>query len=283
MDEYVKISGEKLNKVMSPHLPRIPSEELDELLSKPGKLAPHAASMVMRLMYGARMAMPSLCVIIGRLSSQISRWTADSDRKLHRVFSYLDGALDKFLTGTLSTADVDVVKLISWPDADHNGDYMDTKSTSGFFLEIAGNDGRGMPLSWGCKKQGSTAQHTDEAEVVSMATSTRNELLPMQMLMQIILQRPVVAEIREDNAAAITAVMKGFSPALRHIYRTQRISLGFLHELVVPDPERSGDESEGRIELIKEPTATHKGDMFTKELEPKDFERALDLIRMRAE
>jgi hypothetical protein len=276
IDDYLNLSGTTLSKVASPFAPRVDGEALARLTSEAGEMAEHAAHCVMKLMYGARMALPYLCVIISRLSSQISRWTKDSDRRLHRVYCYLDHSLDVKLRGSLSTADIDSLKLVAWPDADLNGDAQDTKSTSGYYLELIGNHGRGMPLAWGAKKQGSTAVHTAEAEVVSMSTCVRNEAIPMQMLLEMIFRRPIDCEVREDNAAAIVAVTKGYSPTMRHLSRTQRVSLGMLHEIFEKEPV----EGEGRIRLVKAETSEHRGDAFTKELESHKFEHALDLIRM---
>ena len=276
VEDYVELSGNALEKVASPFAPRLVADALEKLTSEKGDMAEHAAHCVMKLMYGARMAMPYLCVVISRLSSQISRWTKDSDRRLLRVYSYLQNALDIKLRGSMSTADAESIKLVAWPDADLNGDVHDTKSTSGFYLEMVGSDGRGMPLAWGAKKQGSTAVHTAEAEIVSMSMCVRNELLPMQLLMEKIFQRPIHCEVMEDNAAAIVAVTKGYSPTMRHLSRTQRVSLGSLHEIFENKPA----ENEGSITLVKAETSVHRGDAFTKELEPHKFQDALALIRM---
>ena len=154
IDDYLNLSGTTLSKVASPFAPRVDGEALARLTSEAGEMAEHAAHCVMKLMYGARMALPYLCVIISRLSSQISRWTKDSDRRLHRVYCYLDHSLDVKLRGSLSTADIDSLKLVAWPDADLNGDAQDTKSTSGYYLELIGNHGRGMPLAWGGQETG---------------------------------------------------------------------------------------------------------------------------------
>ena len=88
-------------------------------------------------MYGTRMALPSLSVIVGRLSRLITKWTADADRRLLRIYQYLHGALNVKLTGCLSTADKETAVLRAWPDADLNGDYMTAKNTSGYFLEMS--------------------------------------------------------------------------------------------------------------------------------------------------
>ena len=282
--EYEKVKHEKISKVDSPYAPRVGDAELERLLAESGNLAGHAASLVMRLMYGVRMAAPHLSVAVNRLASLITKWSGDADRKLHRIFSYLSGANRLTLMGELSTADKDSVRLAAWPDADFAGDYMSTKSTSGYYLELFSGDdvlkqNRCFPISWGSNKQGCTSQHTGESEVVSLASCLRKELLPTQLLMEKLLRRPVDALILEDNNAAITAVNKGYSPNMRHLPRTQKTSIGLLHEIIVEEDITC--DSIGKIELMKVDTKVHKGDMFTKELEVRDFAAAVDLLGMK--
>ncbi|MCP4189305.1 MAG: Ty1/Copia family ribonuclease HI [Planctomycetaceae bacterium] len=204
----------------------------------------------------------------------------DSDRRLHRIFSFINGFSGLTLRGSLSTADRDSSVLIAWPDADHAGDFMITKSTSGYFVELASSRDvtkpeRNFPITWGCNKQGSTSQHTGEAETISLATCLRKELIPVQILMSKLLRRPIDAIMCEDNNTTISAIQKGYSPNMRHIARTQRTSIGLLHEMIV-EPEEN--QPEGKIELIKVDTKIHKGDMFTKELEVRDYIMAIDRI-----
>ena len=277
LEQYRTLSGKSVSIVATPHAPRIDPKDMNSLIETPGELAPHAASLLMKLMYGTRMAFPALAVVISRLASQVTKWTADSDRRLHRVYCYLSGALDQVLTGELATSDREMARIQAWPDADLNGCHLTTKSTSGFFLNIVGSNGRIFPLGWGSKKQGATAQHTAEAELISLASCLRSELIPVQSLMQEILQRPVEAELLEDNAATIIAVNRGYSLAMRHVRRTQRTSLGLIHDMITEEPE----EGQGRIRLIKASTADHLGDAFTKELDPRAFKDAMTAIGMR--
>ena len=65
-----------------------------------------------------------------------------------------------------------------------------------------------------------------------MAVGAREEAIPLQGLIELILDGRVAYEIREDNTSTIAAVRKGYSMALRHLLRQQRCSLGQLHELV---------------------------------------------------
>ena len=112
---------------------------------------------------------------------------------------------------------------------------MSTKSTDGFFVELAGREGRGFPLAWGSHRQGSMAMHTAEAETVSLAHCCKQELIPLQILLQAMLEEAVDGIVKEDNAACIIAVTKGYSPSLRHLKKTQRIALGHLHEISFED------------------------------------------------
>jgi hypothetical protein len=71
----------------------------------------------------------------------------------------------------------------------------------------------------------------------------------------------------EDNTQCIAAVKKGYSAALRHLARTERIALGVAHE------QFYGDNSNFAIEY--QVSELHKGDVFTKKLAPGPFERAI--------
>ena len=83
--------------------------------------------------------------------------------------------------------------------------------------------------------------------------------------------------IHEDNTSAITAIKKGYSPSLRHMPRTQRVCLGSLHEVLYDDEQ---GRTAGGIQLVHSDTKTHKGDIFTKEMPPKDFNSKLSFLRV---
>ena len=277
IDEYVKNTGLTLKSAPTPFAPVLPSDQLDVLLATKGRFGEHAASHLMKLMFEARMACPLLSVAIQRLACNITKWTAECDRRLHRIYCFLYGNSNLVLTGSLSEKDLEAIQVIGWPDADLNGDLMTSKSTSGFFLELAGLEGRGMPLSWGAKRQGSTSSHTCEAETVSLSSCLRTELIPVQHFLQVALGRAVPAKLMEDNSATIVACEKGYSPSLRHMPRTQRCGLGFINEVIQEPPS----PLEGCISIEKVSTDEHRGDCFTKELVPAKFARAVELLRVR--
>ena len=278
LEVYQTDTGLPVKSSTSPYVPAIKDEVLDHNLATPGRwqrLAPH---FLMKLLYGARMAHPGLSLGINRLTRVVSKWNAECDRRMHRLYEFLAGT-DYVLDGMLSQEDLDICTIDVWADSDLNGDLFDTKSTGGCFIELAGSENRGMPLTWGAIKGEGTSVHTQDAETVSMSKWVKSDGIALQHIFQVLLNRPVVMRLMEDNDATITAVQKGYSPSLRHLVRAQRVSLGFLHELTNPDPESSLD-TEGEIVILRADTDDQKGDMFTKELDVAAFHRALDMIRM---
>jgi len=104
-----------------------------------------------------------------------------------------------------------------------------------------------------------------------MATGIRSEGIPMVDLFFHALSREVHPRCLDDTVA-ISAAMARSSPALRHLARTVRVNLGTLYELFV---ERASEYM-----LQYEKAETHKGDFFTKRLQPADFEAARQLASL---
>ena len=120
------------------------------------------------------------------------------------------------------------------------------------------------------------------------------------MFLSKLMGRALPLKAMEDNAASISAAMKGYSPSLRHLPRTQRTAIGSVHELFYwneedeeelnnlrywghllepPRSEASEAVQYGPVTLHKVDTKIHKGDFFTKTLTPQDFRHGLDLLR----
>ena len=75
----------------------------------------------------------------------------------------------------------------------------------------------------------------------------------------------------ENNTQCFQVTETVYSAALRHLPRTEWISLGVVHEVF---------SEKDQHELVYQETSSHKGDMFTKRLDPSAFERALTLINL---
>ena len=91
--------------------------------------------------------------------------------------------------------------------------------------------------------------------------------------MQIFLEAALGRRVDQVCRECLGAVKSGYSAALRSLPRTKRISLSVAHETFMLTPGN---------EIRHQPTDTHKGDVFTKRMEPTKFETALDLLGLRA-
>jgi len=260
-------------------LPAVRSPYLDEDFvpkgqDQPGLMAKSASSHLMRMLFAARLCRPDVLVAITRLAARVSCWQRCHDRHLHRLFQYLAHHSDVELYGTIGVEDLDSCVLVMSVDADLAGDMETAKSTSGMLLELRSHDGaRCWPLSWRSKRQGSTASSTCEAEYIALSTCLKAEALPMLDLLRATLGREVHLDTREDNTQCISAVRTGYSAALRHLPRTERISLSVCHKIYVEDAERHS--------LNHGATENHKGDIFTKRLPPAAFEKAVNMLGLR--
>ena len=133
------------------------------------------------------------------------------------------------------------------------------RTTRDVGLLLGGQNGRALPRA------------RREADMISLATELKAEVLPMLGLLEQTLCRPVRLRCLQDNTQCLQAAETGYSAALRHLPRTERISVGVVHE-ISSDKDLHG--------LVYQETSSHKGDMFTKRLDPSAFERALTLINL---
>ena len=88
------------------------------------------------------------------------------------------------------------------------------------------------PLSGKTAKQSCVLHSALEAELVSADTALRCVGLPFMDLFNIVLQRPIELVFEEDNQTAILTIRKGQSQQMRHMNRTHRVSLRWLHEVL---------------------------------------------------
>ena len=101
-----------------------------------------------------------------------------------------------------------------------------------------------------------------------MATALKSEALLLLELFNEALSRRVMLECREDNTQCISAVRTGYSAALRHLPRTERIAVGVVSETFAFDD----------CHIVYQEFAFHKGTVFTKRLSPDIFEPAIERL-----
>eukprot|EP00969_Alexandrium_andersonii_P355618 15444814-Alexandrium_andersonii.AAC.1 len=94
---------------------------------------------------------------------------------------------------------------------------------------MTGPDTR-FPLAFASQKQKSVSHSTPEAEIVAMDHVLRTMLPPSLALWETLLERKVDAFVRGDNQACFQIAKSGSNPAVRHLERTHRCDVQWVHE-----------------------------------------------------
>jgi len=242
-------------------------QEIDTMTKEQGIFAGNAASLLMKLLYEARMVRLDMCYSINNLSRYVTRWNKLCDKQLIHLFSYLRQTAGSCLHAYVEPNDYDVVELHAFPDADLAGTFDTTKATSGGFVQLYG-PGTFFPLDWFSKRQTATAHSTTEAELISASKTLRESVVPLLDLWSLMLDRTVRGVIHEDNMSTITVIEAGYSPQMRHLPKHHRISIGLVHELV----------QSPNIDIQHITTDKQKGDLMTKGLARPKHEPACRMV-----
>ena len=164
-----------LKRVQTPfHEERIARPTLAEEEPR-GSLAPIATRVLMKILFAARMARFDLLRAVQGLAARVTKWSADCDKALHRLVSYIHHTLDVKLTAFIGDP-IEQCRLWCFADADHAGEY-DNRSTTGCFLVLLGPNTY-FPLTAFSKKQTSVSISSTESEVVAANISLRSVGLP---------------------------------------------------------------------------------------------------------
>lgn len=223
-----------------------------------GQLGSIAAKVLMKILYGARMARFDLLRAVNHLACYITKWDAGCDRRLHRVVSYLDHTRNRHMVGWVGDG-LDALSPHLFADADLAGCVDTQRSTSGMHMAVRGPC-TNYPISAMSKRQGCVSHSTPEAEIVSMATAIRTTGLPSLPLWDAVFQRSTTLTVHEDNAAMICICESGKNPTMRYLSRTHGISVAWLHECF----------RRKELVLTHEDTKLMAADIYTKAFFDKD-------------
>ena len=187
-------------------------------------LSSDASEILMKILYGARVARPDLLRAVCGLASDITRWTKACDKRLFRLMYYIDSTVDYVLVGKVpKSLKREDLRYKLFADADWAGDKATARSTSGVFGCIVG-PGTFWPHACKCAKRTCVSQSTPEAELVAAALAMRCVGLPALDLFDFLLQRKCCLDFEEDSETATHTIKAGFSPTVRHIKRCHNIS-----------------------------------------------------------
>ncbi|CAE8629534.1 unnamed protein product [Polarella glacialis] len=135
VSHYKKVCGENvvLKKASTPFLDedKLPEEDDNE----PGKLADAACSVLMKVLYGARLARFDLFKAVAGLASKVTKWSVSCDKRLFRLMCYINDSKGLKMRGYVGRDDKaeDLFVRLS-AAADFAGCRDTARSTSGVFL-----------------------------------------------------------------------------------------------------------------------------------------------------
>jgi len=247
-------TGEK--DVSSPDAPR-------------GELAPHAASMLMKLLYAARIARFDLLRSINNLARNVTKWSINDDAQLYHLMCYVNSTLKKRMIGWVGDS-IEEHSIALYADADFAGCSQSLRSTSGSHMHIQGKHTR-FPLAGGSKRQGCVSHSTPEAEIVAADVTLRTMGLPSISIWETITGRHPQILFHDDNQGMIGVVRSGKNPTMRHLERTHGILITSLHEQFINE----------HFVLMYEITAKMAADIHTKGFRnPLAWQKACWLINL---
>ena len=231
-----------------------------ENFEQKGQLAGSAAQLLMKALWLARLSRPDLSYAIVSLAGNISTWCRNNDIQLKKLLGYIKHTFDFGLWGRVSS-EVEIPRLLLYCDADLAGDVKTCKSHTGLFVVLESNSGEIFPLSWGSRRQSAVARSTTEAEVAAANEVVFSEGIPLKTVLEMALNSPVETVLCEDNSSCILILKSGYSPKLRSMSRTHKISVAALSEAITMN----------LIGLKQTPTSDQLADIFTKALNRAKF------------
>ncbi len=100
-------------------------------------MKPYAASVVMKIMYGARMARFDLLRAIQGLAKSITTWSTVNDAELHRLVCYIHTTKSRRLCGWIGDS-AENIYPVQFSDSDYAGCTETKRSTTGGFAALLG-------------------------------------------------------------------------------------------------------------------------------------------------
>ena len=116
-------------------------ENAEKARAEAGQLHTPASRVLMKVLYGSRMARPDLLKVNCSLATCVNRWQATDNDRIHRMMSYIEQTRHLRLVGWCGDSPADL-SLEAFADADFASDYNTARSTTGGNAFITGPDAR---------------------------------------------------------------------------------------------------------------------------------------------
>ena len=270
VERYCELANKTTQQLYKVSTPCIDDHHFkEEEMKSVGELSQVCSQIVLTCFYLARIGRPDILWSVYKLARSITKWTKACDKRLNRLISYIHHTCEcKQYCHVGNTAKQ--CRLGLFQDSDFAGDLEDSKSISGGTLCVFGSH-TFVPISWMCKKQTAVSHSSTESEIIFLDTGLRLDGLPALELWDLIVsvlgnvsrvsdrsgqpdksqkkidvmkdidsvpsgvqsaRQEALLYVFEDDEAVIKIIIKGRSPAMRHVSRTHRVALDWLFDRI---------------------------------------------------
>ncbi len=244
-----------------------------ELEEVKGELQEIASSVLMKVLYSARLARFDLLRAVNKLACDVTRWSPMHDKRLLRLMKYIKCTLKWRQYAWIGDSRQYIVPHL-FADADLAGDPETQRSTTGLHASMMGPH-TNFPTAALSKKQGALANSTPEAETVAANTGYLKMLAPQLDFMDAVGEVNYIAIFREDNQAMMRVIETGKNPTMKYLNRVHRMSIANLHERL------GNGTSKDKVNMVYTKSEAMAADIYTKVFTDKSkWEHACDLINV---
>ena len=208
-----------------------PPAELDSPEER-GVMSKPAASIVMKIMYAARMGRFDLLRPVQGLARCISKWSFVNDLELHRLVCYINSSKTKRMCGWVGDSIKDI-HAVQFSDSDYAGCVETKRSTTGGMSVLKGEH-TSFPITAVSKRQSVTSTSTTEAELTAAQFNMQRSGMAIISIWGDIVrthgfEAPPLSLLL-DNTAMLEIIRTGRNLTMRHLKATHGICITWLHE-----------------------------------------------------
>jgi len=233
-----------------------------------GVLQPLAASILMKILYAARMARFDLLYVVSRLACYISKWTPLCDKRLFKIICYINTTLHYRQVGWIGDSMQDLRPHV-YADADLAGCAETQRSTTGIHAAIEGPRSC-FPICGISKRQGCVSSSTPEAEMIAGHHAYNKVVVPQLDLWEHLFGPTCRGIFHEDNESMIQILRTGRNPTMRQLGRVHRVAIAVMHERL------GNPASKDNIDVIHTSSEEMAADIYTKAFaNPENWKKAL--------
>ena len=137
VEHYMDAAGiDKLGTATTPYPPEGSLHPCDDEVE--GQLKGKACSCLMKDLWASRLSRPDIHRCIIRLTTRITKWTKNDDKRLKRLAEYMNGTAESHRLKAFVCDHAEDIELWLFVDADLAGDREDSKSSTGGYVVLVG-------------------------------------------------------------------------------------------------------------------------------------------------